>query len=1053
MIFRACLCILLFLPAISTATTLHLVSGTLDFDTLPQIGELSDSGNLALVTLRDPSVLLNPNLEGLTLLGHVESGIYFVHLLPQAQKLIETGLITSVRSVPPELKISPRVQEFQTTAVRLLDENHIPSLGSGTLLRQSGSTLSVSADRQTLLQIARSSNVLWVEPVPTWTLRNDLTSWVIQSDLPYVYSLYTRGLSGEGEIVGHIDGPPSRTSCYFEDPFNPIGPDHRKYVAYHSTYETYVDGHGTHTAGTVAGFAEGEANNGIAYNARLTTTNIYDVFPFGETQLYDVFTRAYNEGARIHTNSWGDDATTAYTQWCADIDTFTHDYEDNLVLFSVSNGLFLKTPENAKNTLAMGASYQYPQEDSICSGGMGPTSDGRLKPELFTPGCGIRSAASNSPCGTITLSGTSMASPAVAAAAALTREYFLKGYYPYGIAGGQSITPTGSLIKAILLSATRDMPDPDGYPTMQEGWGHLVLDDALYFSGERRRLFVSDIRHSDGLVEFQVHTYSITVKSNTEPLRIALTWADYPAVPFATQIVVNNLDLKVTAPNGIYLGNNFLNGKSRRNGAPDPLNNVEQVIIDNPEAGTYTIEVRGTSIPVPSQGYALVVTGDIVVDTSEIYAGVAHKGGASGTSWKSDMVLANFSSSVQEITVAYQEAGYDTSRTSQTFQVDGQSALHVPDVIGSFLDRDSFGFLEVEVPVETAAVVRTFNQTETGQLGQNILAPSVILRSGGTIYLPGLFQDSSRRTNLGWINKDHDQVSAALTLLGPDGLELASMTEVFQPDSMVQEPLTRYFPNIETSGATLRIDALNGSELLVYASVVTMVTGDAVYIPGMIPQTAGFFPVIASSPGSRNSLWRTEIILFNPLDSEQEIHFHARLFVDGIWKSYQTQVNLHMHETARYSDILNELFNLEEALGYLEISGTLTGGGRIYSSESIDSSVGQYVPFTVGPEVTNWRLVSFPADQRRTNIGILNRGESTTYCALKPLGEENEVIVGIPAMSLKQISVDDLYEDDAFTWAINCDGAVYTYASSVDNLSQDAVFLTGMVKEGLGLRW
>ena len=44
-------------------------------------------------------------------------------------------------------------------------------------------------------------------------------------------------------------------------------------------------------------------------------------------------------------------------------------------------------------------------------------------------------------------------------------------------------------------------------------------------------------------------------------------------------------------------------------GTPDPRNSVEQVLLRNPPAGTYTAVVRGAAVRLEKQGYALVATG------------------------------------------------------------------------------------------------------------------------------------------------------------------------------------------------------------------------------------------------------------------------------------------------------------------------------------------------------------------------------------------------------------------------------------------------------------
>ena len=52
--------------------------------------------------------------------------------------------------------------------------------------------------------------------------------------------------------------------------------------------------------------------------------------------------------------------------------------------------------------------------------------------------------------------GTSMATPVVAGASTLVRQYFSQGYYPCGIKGcADPIDPSGALVKAILANGAQ----------------------------------------------------------------------------------------------------------------------------------------------------------------------------------------------------------------------------------------------------------------------------------------------------------------------------------------------------------------------------------------------------------------------------------------------------------------------------------------------------------------------------------------------------------------------------------------------------------------------
>lgn len=467
-------------------------------------------------------------------------------------------------------------------------------------------------------RLAALSGVEWIEPAPDPVLRNDNTRWIIQSNDEAAHSLplYDEGLLGEGEIIGHIDSAPGTTHCFFVDSvIGDPGPDHRKLVR--NDVSAGPGQHGSHTAGTACGENEDPAfpgNRGMAPKARLShidfglLTGDYNGQP---SNLYHLLRTNHDTGARIHTNSWGFDGSVSYTDWCVDTDAFSSFYEDDLVVFACTNLDSLHTPENAKNCLSVGASQGPGFQDSIWRGGTGPTIDGRRKPELFAPGRNVISANSSG-CFLFSLSGTSMAAPAVAGGAALVREYYRRGFYPTGRAwAANGVTPTGALLKATVINSAADMTNEPGYPGAREGWGRILLDDALYFNGESRRLWMRDIRHEDGLRTDGERQWGVRVLSSDEPLAVTMAFMDVPATQLAFEAAVNDLDLEVSGPDGVFLGNVLDTGAgvSLTGGSPDPRNNVERVLVAAPTPGFWTISVRGASVPYGPQGFAVVANG------------------------------------------------------------------------------------------------------------------------------------------------------------------------------------------------------------------------------------------------------------------------------------------------------------------------------------------------------------------------------------------------------------------------------------------------------------
>ena len=186
--------------------------------------------------------------------------------------------------------------------------------------------------------------------------------------------------------------------------------------------------------------------------------------------------------------------------------------------------------------------------------------------------------------------------PAVAGIAALVRQYYTEGWYPTGARRPHhTFTPSGALLKATLVNGSVDMAGIAGYPgtaASGEGWGTLLIDDALHFSGEARNDGVWDIRHATDSLPARSRRITST-SSPTPAVEVTLVWTEPPAPADAAKPVVNNLDLAVVSPDGTqtFRGNDFAGGQSAVGGTADTLNNVEIVLINAPAPGDWTIRV------------------------------------------------------------------------------------------------------------------------------------------------------------------------------------------------------------------------------------------------------------------------------------------------------------------------------------------------------------------------------------------------------------------------------------------------------------------------------
>jgi subtilisin family serine protease len=279
------------------------------------------------------------------------------------------------------------------------------------------------------------------------------------------------------------------------------------------------------------------------------------------------------------------------------------------------------SPSTAKNGVSVGATLRSAEAGFIAGfSSCGPTADGRIKPDITVPGTSIISAGndftvSSNNCGTRTMSGTSMATPGAVGLTALIRQYYTDGWYPGGTSHSTSgFAPSAALLKATLINSATPMSG-NALRTVRntcQGWGRVLLENALYFAGQGRRLWVLDDSKGFKTGLKRPRTLKFKVGKGSEPLKVTLVWTDAPSTPAASINLVNDLDLTVSGPKGkLWLGNVFAEGQSAAGGSPDRLNTVEQVLLDNPAPGTYTVSIRPFNVPRGRQPFALVVTGDV----------------------------------------------------------------------------------------------------------------------------------------------------------------------------------------------------------------------------------------------------------------------------------------------------------------------------------------------------------------------------------------------------------------------------------------------------------
>lgn len=228
----------------------------------------------------------------------------------------------------------------------------------------------------------------------------------------------------------------------------------------------------------------------------------------------------------------------------------------------------------------------------------GPTQDGRLKPDAVAVAVCIDGMPNvGGSCNrTKGWWGTSFAAPAAAGGAGLLVDRFRD------LNSGSN--PKPALVKAILANTADDIEAPG--PDYTSGYGIIDLEQA--------EEVIEDRAYTEGSIpQGKLHQTRLEVPAGCSEMRVMLAWSDPPAMPYANPTLVNDLDLLVTSPSlatSRPLTLNPANPSGVAFQAPNRRDNVEQVVVPSPAAGTWLVEVAGYDVDDGPQDYALTWVGE-----------------------------------------------------------------------------------------------------------------------------------------------------------------------------------------------------------------------------------------------------------------------------------------------------------------------------------------------------------------------------------------------------------------------------------------------------------
>jgi subtilisin family serine protease len=464
-------------------------------------------------------------------------------------------------------------------------------------------------------------------------------------DLVGVTTMHDHNITGSDIVVGITD-----TGLYIDhdqfdqesrDMYDALDATARK-VIYYQTFaneydeaEEIVCGHGTHVSGILAGssYSTESTDLGIASSAQIAFMDIGNqesscagtsgcsVSLETPAEVDDLMSAQVAAGAKIFSFSWGTGANDYNTQ-TRDIDEYVYNNPEILIVVAGGNSgesgsYTISSPSGAKNVISVGASLNAAasfsstpcadvlNEDTVASfSSIGPTLDGRQKPDIVAPGMTITSSQSQAPGSTTkttslcSLQGTSQATPVIAGMAVLIYEWLRDGWWKSGVkdaAYGMETIPA-SLLKALILHSGEAMSKRlvapssgvtscvameaaaltlSSYPDFNQGYGKPTMLNLVSFSDANSTGGVYFYPNSSGeepsVVEGDSISYSFLLTENAN-LRVTLVWTDPAGSVGGKSTLQNDLDLTVQVANTTTYFYPLAG-----NGTRDAKNNVEMV--------------------------------------------------------------------------------------------------------------------------------------------------------------------------------------------------------------------------------------------------------------------------------------------------------------------------------------------------------------------------------------------------------------------------------------------------------------------------------------------
>lgn len=492
-----------------------------------------------------------------------------------------------------------------------------------------------------------------------------------------------------------------------------------------------------------------------------------------------------------------------------------------------------------------------------------------------------------------------------------------------------------------------------------------------------------------------------------------------------------------------------------------------------PANGTWTLQVAdtrpGDAGRLVSWGLVLRLAGDSAQSGRDktsvpqlVIPAIARTDGANGTHFVTDVRVLNRSTNPVTLTAWFTPGGADgrIGFSAMKYTVAPGQVLALDDVVAREFRTAGIGNLQVTG--NTAALLvtsRTYNDAAGGTFGQFIPAasPSSSTAFGDTpLHLPQLENTAAFRTNIGFSEVAGEAGRVAVAIFDAENKPIAAYEEPLAPFSQVQFPILGGIGGTRVDAVRATVTVTEGNARIVaYGSVVDNVSGDPIYIPATLPDTLlQVVPAAFRGDGYHGTRWRSDLWLTNPSSDAavSQVAFRDRSGAVAAQKAFTVAAG----NTLAIRDVLDTLA-LPAAAGTLAIASDrpLLATTRSWTPGA-NGSFGQFIPAfdtrrAIGSGDAASTAIQLESSTRyRTNVGAAETaGEPATVRVRLYDANGTQIFVKevpIPAFGQMQFNFANegapTFGNGRATFEVaGGAGRVLAYASVVDNLSGDPVFI------------